>query len=238
MALIEVRGAGKLYRTNGFATHALHPTDLTVGAGEFACVAGPSGSGKTTLLNLVGVLDEPTVGEIRIAGIATRGLSRGRAAAFRRENLGFVFQAYNLVPVLSAWENVEYLLLLQGVAAVERRRRVAEVLERVGLAPSAHKRPGALSGGEQQRVAVARAVVAAPPIVLADEPTSNLDSAAAASLLDLLEGLNREQGITFLFSSHDPRVIGRARRIITLQDGRVAEDRVQATGSTDRGGIG
>ena len=225
MAVMELRGAGKAYPSGEVPVSALHPTHLAFEAGEFACVAGPSGSGKTTLLNLVGVLDLPSSGEVWVAGRCTADLTRSEAAAFRRDHVGFVFQSYNLVPVLTVWENVEYVLLLRGEGARPRRRRVEAVLDRVGLAGLGGKRPGEISGGEQQRAAVARAIVGDPAIVLADEPTSNLDSESATALLELMQGLNRERGTTFLFSSHDPRVIHRARRIVTLRDGRVTEDK-------------
>ena len=225
MTIIELRQAARNYSADGVETVALHPLDLDVLQGEFVCVAGASGSGKTTLLNLIGGIDTPSAGTVRVAGRALGGLSRTAAARLRLELIGFVFQSFNLVPVLTAFENVEYVLLLRGLPARERRERTLAALRSVGLEEQARRLPGALSGGQQQRVAVARAIVGAPPIVLADEPTANLDSATGLSLVALLHELNRAQGTTFVFSSHDPRIIGRADRVITLLDGRVAEDR-------------
>ena len=203
---------------------ALHPVSLRVAAGEFLCLAGPSGSGKTTLLNLMGAIDTPTSGTITLAGRPVRQLSRRAAARLRLRQVGLVFQEHNLIPVLSAYENIEYVLLLQGVAARRRRERVREVLELVGLADLAQRRPTELSGGQQQRVAVARAIVTAPPLILADEPTASLDSTTGQEIVELLHRLNREQGITCVFSSHDPRVIQRAGRVVTLEDGRIVGD--------------
>ncbi len=224
MAVLEATGVGKVYDSRGIATRALAGIDLVVQAGEFAVLAGPSGSGKTTLLNLFGALDTPTEGEIRIDGRALGGLSGRALAELRLHKLGFVFQAYNLIPVFSALENVELVMELQGRPAAERRARALAVLAEVGLADLVSKRPLEMSGGQQQRVAVARAVASRPRVVLADEPTANLDSSAASALLDLMEQMNREHGVTFLFSSHDPLVIERARRVIRLRDGRVVAD--------------
>jgi putative ABC transport system ATP-binding protein len=224
MPLVELRGASKQYGSGSGAAVALHPLDLAVEAGEFLCVAGPSGSGKTTLLNLVGAMDVPSSGTVLLDGRSTSGLSRSQRAAFRLGRIGFVFQSYNLVPVLTAYENVEYVLLLQRVGTGERRRRVLEALESVGVADQAAKRPGEMSGGQQQRVAVARAIAGLPSLVVADEPTANLDSESGGALLDLLHGLNRRRGTTFVYSSHDPRVIRRASRVVTLRDGSLAAD--------------
>jgi putative ABC transport system ATP-binding protein len=224
MAMLELRQAGKTYLHQGIAVTALHPLSLSIGAGEFLCLSGPSGSGKTTLLNLMGVIDAPTTGAVILAGKSTAGLSRAQTARLRRQHLGLVFQEHNLIPVLSAYENIEYVLLLHGVPAPRRRERVRNVLELVGLDGCAERRPGEMSGGQQQRVTIARAIVNSPAVVLADEPTASLDSATGQSILDLLQRLNREQGITFVFSSHDPRMIGQADRIIALLDGRLASD--------------
>lgn len=222
--LIELRQASRVYNSGESSLTALYPVDLVVQEGEFVCVAGPSGSGKTTLLNLIGGLDTPSTGKVSIAGEMTNGLSRRGSARMRLDLLGFVFQTYNLIPVLTAYENVEYVLLLKGVPASERKTRVTTALRRVGLEGQMKKFPREMSGGQQQRVAVARAIVASPPIVLADEPTANLDSSTGKDLIDLMLGLNREQKITFVFSSHDPLIIERARRVITLLDGRIAND--------------
>ena len=222
--LIELRQASRIYNAGKQSLTALHPVDLVVHEGEFVCIAGPSGSGKTTLLNLIGGLDTPSAGEVSIAGETTNGLSRRSSARMRLDLLGFVFQTYNLIPVLTAYENVEYVLLLKGVPASERKTRVTSALSRVGLEGQMIKFPREMSGGQQQRVAVARAIVAAPPIVLADEPTANLDSSTGKDLMELLLGLNSEQKITFVFSSHDPVIIERARRVVTLLDGRIASD--------------
>ncbi len=219
-ALVEVRGVSKTYRDH-VAVHALRDVSFSLAKGEFAAVVGPSGSGKTTLLNLVGALDVSDSGLIRIAGHELTATPREELADFRLRHLGFVFQAYNLFPVLTVLENLEFVAVLQGMAAAERRRRARELLAAVGLAGLAEKRPPELSGGEQQRVAVLRAIMTEPDLVLADEPTANLDSENAGILLDMMERMNREKGITFLFSTHDPRVMERARKLIRLRDGRI-----------------
>ena len=224
MATLEARGASKRYDVRGIETWALHDVTLAIAAGEFTALAGPSGSGKTTLLNLFGALDAPTRGSIALDGRDLGALSRSELAALRLAKLGFVFQAFNLIPVLSARENVEFVMELQGVAAAVRRERALAMLAEVGLAELAEKRPLEMSGGQQQRVAIARAIVSEPRVVLADEPTANLDSVTAAKLIDLMERLNRERGVTFLFSTHDPQVIERARRVVRLRDGRVVAD--------------
>ncbi len=224
MAMLEARGVGKVYNTRGVETRALHGVDLDVEAGEFTALAGPSGSGKTTLLNLFGGLDVPSEGRVRLDGCDLASLAPGELAEERLHKLGFVFQAYNLIPVLSARENVEFVMELQGVPAAERRARSDAILREVGLAELAEKRPLEMSGGQQQRVAVARAIVGEPRVVLADEPTANLDSHTAGHLLELMEALNREHGVTFLFSTHDPLVIGKARRTVRLRDGEVVAD--------------
>lgn len=218
---IELREVDKVYRSDGFPVHALDRVSLAIESGEFTVLAGPSGSGKSTLLHLIGGLDQPTSGSIRISGQELTSLSRTQLSDFRRQRVGFVFQAYNLIPVLTALENVEYILLLQGIDPGERKKRANTLLERVGLKDQAHKRPGEMSGGQQQRVAVARALSSRPEIVLADEPTANLDSQTGAVLIDLFRELNEQFQTTFLFASHDPMVIQRARRVIRLKDGRL-----------------
>jgi putative ABC transport system ATP-binding protein len=224
MAILEARGLTKTYVTRGVETAALNGIDLAVEEGEFTSLAGPSGSGKTTLLNLFGALDEPTSGEVVLDGEKLADLSRAQLADVRLRKLGFVFQAYNLIPVLTARENVEFVMQLQGVPASERGARAHDLLGEVEIADLADKRPLEMSGGQQQRVAVARAIASRPRVVLADEPTANLDSRTAGNLLDLMERLNRERGVTFLFSTHDPLVIGKAFRVVRLQDGRVVGD--------------
>ncbi|HAM36301.1 MAG TPA: macrolide ABC transporter ATP-binding protein [Elusimicrobia bacterium] len=225
--LISVRHVSKTYgdgRSRGaFKVAALTGLSLDFHAGEFTAIAGPSGSGKSTLLNIIGTLDAPTSGEVLFEGRRVTSLDPAQAADFRLRALGFIFQAYNLIPVLSAVENVEYPLVLQKTPAGERRARAMEVLRWVGLESQAGRRPDLLSGGQQQRVAVARAIVHRPLVVLADEPTANLDSKTAAALLDIMEQLNREHNITLLFSSHDPAVLSRARRVVHLRDGRLVE---------------
>ncbi|HXT02057.1 MAG TPA: ABC transporter ATP-binding protein, partial [Elusimicrobiota bacterium] len=211
--LVEVRGVEKVYPGSAKVA-AVRGVDLKIDRGDFACLAGPSGSGKSTLLNLIGTLDRPTKGEILYDGSVVSKLDVDGLADFRLHTLGFVFQSYNLIPVLTARENVEYPLVLQGVGAEERERAAHEALKWVGLETFANRRPDLLSGGQQQRVAVARAIVHRPALVLADEPTANLDSKTGAALLDLMETLNREHGVTFLFSSHDQAVLARARRVI------------------------
>ncbi len=225
--LVEVCDVSKIYRQGAIEVHALSEVSLTFQAGEFAALAGPSGSGKTTLLNLIGALDVPTSGSVRFEGETLGEARGGRLAALRLHRMGFVFQAYNLIPVLSAYENAEYVLLLQGVGAAERRERVNKILADVGLAGLEKRRPAELSGGQQQRVAVARAIAASPSIVLADEPTANLDSKTGSELVELMHTLNREHGVTFLFSSHDPKVLERVNRVVELEDGRVVADEVR-----------
>ncbi|MBI5622987.1 MAG: ABC transporter ATP-binding protein [Elusimicrobia bacterium] len=219
--LIELRNVGKVY-DGGSKTAAVSELSLEFRSGEFSAIAGPSGSGKTTLLNIIGTIDRPTHGEVRYAGRRVSHLGREEAADFRLRSLGFVFQSNNLIPVLTALENVEYPLILQEVPKEERRRRSLSALAWVGLEAFASRRPDHLSGGQQQRVAVARAIVHRPMVVLADEPTANLDSKTAASLLDVMEALNRDHGVTFIFSSHDSAVLDRARRTVRIRDGRLA----------------
>jgi putative ABC transport system ATP-binding protein len=224
MSILEARGVYKTYVTRGVETAALRGVDLRIEEGEFSVLAGPSGSGKTTLLNLFGALDEPSAGEVVLDGQRLAGLSAAALSELRLHKLGFVFQAYNLIPVLSARENIEFVMELQAVAKSERRVRANELLEEVGIAELGDKRPLEMSGGQQQRVAVARAIASRPRIVLADEPTANLDSVTAAKLLELMERMNTDRGVTFLFSTHDSRVIERARRTIRLEDGKIIGD--------------
>jgi putative ABC transport system ATP-binding protein len=222
--MIEIRDLAKTYQTGESPVHALRGVSLSIGPGEFTAIAGPSGSGKTTLLNLVGALDSPTAGSIRVDGKDLSALGRSGRSHLRRDRIGFVFQAYNLMPVLTAYENAESVLALQGVPERERRARVAKLLAEVGLAGLEDRRPDQLSGGQQQRVAIARAIASDPAVVLADEPTANVDSETAEHLLDLMQRLNRERGVTFLFSTHDPRVMKRARRLVRMVDGRIESD--------------
>lgn len=228
MALIEVKGVTKEYLDGKTTVRALRGVDLEIGEGEFTAIAGPSGSGKTTLLNLVGGLDMVTSGSIRLSGMDLAGAKRRKLSEMRLRKIGFVFQAYNLIPVLSARENVEFVMMLQGVAPGERAKRANDILKRVGLEDQAHRRPPALSGGQQQRVAVARAIVSKPAVVLADEPTANLDSETGAQLLDLMSMLNRQDGMTFIFSTHDPMVMDYARRLVRLHDGKVLKDETKS----------
>jgi putative ABC transport system ATP-binding protein len=222
--IVEAREVGKIYQTRGVQTRALDHVDLQLDEGEFAALAGPSGSGKTTLLNIVGALDAPSSGRVLLDGESLSDLSAAALATLRLRKLGFVFQAYNLIPVFTALENVEFVMELQGVPVAERRSRAREILEEVDLGGLEEKRPLEMSGGQQQRVAVARAICSRPRLVLADEPTANLDSETARRLIELMERLNRGRGVTFLFSTHDPLVMEAARRVIRLHDGRIAGD--------------
>lgn len=222
--VITVKGVTKVYNPDTIPVHALRGVDLEIGQGEFTALVGPSGSGKTTLLNTIGGLDEATTGSVIINNQDIATLSDADMIEFRKQNIGFVFQAYNLIPVLTAKENVEFVMLLQGKSQEERDSRVQELLKAVGLEEQIDRRPAQLSGGQQQRVAVARALASKPMFVLADEPTANLDSKSTADLLDIMSKLNKEENITFLFSTHDQRVIDRARRIVTLEDGVIISD--------------
>ncbi|MDH3210653.1 MAG: ABC transporter ATP-binding protein [Burkholderiaceae bacterium] len=224
MALLTLKGITKTYRQGELQVRALDAIDLQVEAGEFAALVGPSGSGKTTLLNIIGGLDAPTEGSATIDGTDITAMNEATLSGFRLFELGFIFQAYNLVAVLTALENVELVMVLQGRAADERRKRAKHYLDLVGLGKVMDRRPSALSGGQQQRVAVARALAAGPRLVLADEPTANLDSDNATALLDIMHRLSHEEKTTFLFSTHDPRVMERAERIVTLRDGRIEND--------------
>jgi putative ABC transport system ATP-binding protein len=221
---VELKDVKKTYRTGPTEVPALRGISLSIASGEFLAIAGPSGSGKTTLLNIIGGLDRADTGEVLVEGKNLQLLSPGDLARLRLQRLGFVFQTHNLLPVLSAMENAEFTLLLQGVQAEQRKERVQELFSEIGLAGLEHRRPGELSGGQQQRVAVARAMVTEPALILADEPTANLDSVAANALLDVMERLNRAHGTTFVYATHDPQVMGRARRLLRLHDGQIASD--------------
>ncbi len=221
---VRTEDVWKVFEHDGIRVEAVRGVDLRIESGEFVVLAGPSGSGKTTLLNLVGGLTRPTDGEVWVAGREIGQLADRELAELRLERIGFVFQAYNLLPVLTALENAEFTLLLRGVPTGERRRRVTELFERIGIAGLEDRLPGKLSGGQQQRVAIARAVVGLPALVLADEPTANLDSATSESLIDLMAELNREIGTTFVFATHDRRLMERARRNVRLVDGRIVAD--------------
>jgi putative ABC transport system ATP-binding protein len=221
--IISAKDVTKVYDTGKVQARALRGVSLDIHRGEFMAIVGPSGSGKTTLLNLAGALDSITDGRLEVLGQDVSVMSGRQRADLRLKNLGFIFQAYNLVPVLTARENVEFVLELQGVGA-ERSERAREILEQLGLSEYADRRPAALSGGQQQRVAVARAVAAKPDLVLADEPTANLDGENAGILLDMMRDLNQEHGITFVFSTHDPRVVSHAQRVVKLIDGKIASD--------------
>lgn len=226
--LVTARDVTKVYDTGKIEVHALTGVTLDVRRGDLVAIVGPSGSGKTTFLNLVGALDVPTQGNLSVLGHDVAELTKRRRADLRLHELGFVFQAYNLVPVLTARENVEFVLELQGVT-VGRSKRAMDILDELGLSEFADRRPNELSGGQQQRVAVARAVASKPKLVLADEPTANLDGENAEILLGMMRRLNTEQGITFVFSTHDPRVVAHADRVVTLVDGRVAKDEAKAS---------
>lgn len=222
--LIVAEGITKTYLYNEVQVPALCGIDLTVRAGEFTAIVGPSGSGKTTFLNIISGLDIPTAGKVWLKGKLLSSMSGRELSDFRRDNIGFVFQSYNLIPVLSVEENIEYVMLLQGLSREERHKRIISILESVGLIGYLNRLPTHLSGGEQQRVAVARAMVSQPAIILADEPTANLDSRTGAALLSIMHELNHRTGMTFIFSTHDKMVMERADRLITLKDGRIEGD--------------
>ena len=224
MKVIETKGLTKVYNPKRIPVHALRGVDLTINKGEFTAIVGPSGSGKTTLLNIIGGLDNATEGHVEVDGVDISKLSDNKMIDFRKDKIGFVFQAYNLIPVLTAQENIEFIMLLQKRARKERDERAMELLQAVGIEDQAKKRPAKLSGGQQQRVAVARALASKPAFVLADEPTANLDSKSTAQLLDIMAKLNEEEGMTFVFSTHDQRVIDRAKRVVTLEDGKIVSD--------------
>jgi putative ABC transport system ATP-binding protein len=225
--IVRVEKAVKIYQQGKVEVRAVNGVSIDIDKGDFAALCGPSGSGKTTILNLVGGLDVPTEGKVLLEDQELGTLSRSRISAIRRDRIGFVFQAYNLIPVMTAYENAEFVLNLQGVPDRECRDRVMTILKDVGLEGLENRRPDEMSGGQQQRVAIARAIVTHPAIVLADEPTANVDSATADALLDLMQKLNQDIGTTFLFSTHDQRVMDRARRLIRLRDGQIENDEVR-----------
>jgi putative ABC transport system ATP-binding protein len=227
MKVVEIKNVHKIYNETEVQVHAVNDVTLEFQEAEFATIVGPSGSGKTTLLNLIGGLDMPTSGEIIIDGTNLSKLKSSQLIDFRMRNIGFVFQAYNLIPVLTAKENVEFIMSLQNWARKERDERTFELLKAVGLYDRINSRPPKMSGGQQQRIAVARALASRPKFVLADEPTANLDSKAATTLLEIMEKLNHEEKITFIFSTHDARVVKMAHRVITLEDGRVVSDDIR-----------
>ncbi len=224
MSIISIKNLSKIYDGSGIKVKAVDNIDLEFEKGEFAAIVGPSGSGKTTLLNMVGGLDSPTSGEVVIDGQNIWELSSRKLTNFRLNKIGFVFQSYNLIPVLTAGENTEFIMQLQGKPKSERNKRTLELLEAVGIGDRVRSRPNKLSGGQQQRVAVARALASKPTFILADEPTANLDSKSTENLLDIMEKLNKEENVTFIFSTHDARVVKKARRVITLVDGQIDKD--------------
>ncbi len=225
MNIVECSEVQKTYQQGKVQVHALRGISLGIEKGGFIALAGPSGSGKTTLLNIIGGLDAADSGNVVMNGHALNDMNQSQLANLRLHNIGFVFQAYNLIPVLSALENVEYVMLLQGVPASERKQRAMSILDDVGLEGTYSRRPAELSGGQQQRVAVARAIVSDPSVVLADEPTANLDSKTGRGLLEMMEEMNQKKGVTFIFSTHDSMVMDYARRLVQIRDGRVADDR-------------
>lgn len=228
MNVIEVKQLSKTYNDSEVQVHAVQGIDLEIKEGEFTAIVGPSGCGKTTFLNMLGGLDQPTNGTIRIGDTMVNDLKATELIDFRLHNIGFVFQAYNLIPVLTAKENVEFIMQLQGKSKAERDKRAIDLLTEVGLGDRIDSRPSRLSGGQQQRVAVARALASKPKFVLADEPTANLDSKSTETLLDIMEQLNKEENITFIFSTHDMRVVNKARRVIKLEDGKIISDERKA----------
>jgi putative ABC transport system ATP-binding protein len=223
-SIIVTEDVKKTYKDNGMEVPAVRGVSLTIAPGEFTALVGPSGSGKTTFLNIISGLDTPTAGKVWLDGKLLSEMKGKELSDFRRDHIGFIFQAYNLIPVLTAEENVEYIMLLQGVPKAERHQRIMEILKEVGLEEYPNRLPSKLSGGQQQRVAIARAMVSKPRLILADEPTANVDSKTGAELLDMMRDLNEKTGMTFVFSTHDQMIMERARRVITLQDGLVAED--------------
>ena len=224
MEIIKTTGLTKTYRNNALEVHAVKQVNLSIEEGEFTAIVGPSGSGKTTLFNMIGGLDDITAGTVEIAGTNISSLNENELIDFRLTQIGFVFQAYNLIPVLIAKENVAFIMLLQGISEDERMQRSEALLKQVGLSDKFDSRPNQLSGGQQQRVAVARALASKPRFILADEPTANLDSQSTSTLLDLMAEMNEKENITFLFSTHDQRVIDKAKRIITIEDGKIIKD--------------
>ena len=227
MEIIKTKNLSKLYKNNELEVLAVDGVSLSIRQGEFTAIVGPSGSGKTTLLNMIGGLDAISEGSVEIAGTNINSMNENELIDFRLKNIGFVFQAYNLIPVLTAKENVEFIMLLQGISPEERKKRSEELLTQVGLEDKFNVRPNQLSGGQQQRVAVARALASRPRFILADEPTANLDSQSTSKLLDIMAEMNKKENITFLFSTHDQRVIDKARRIVTIEDGEIISDEVR-----------
>jgi len=224
MKVIDVKDVIRTYKTGEIEVRALRGVDLEIEKGEFTAIAGPSGSGKSTLLNIIGGLDTPTEGAVSLGGKLINKMSGSELSGFRRDHVGFIFQSYNLIPVLTVAENIEFVMLLQGVDKATRRKKVSEILEEVGLSGSEDRLPSQLSGGQQQRVAVARAIVSTPDIILADEPTANLDSKTGSALLDMMRDLNETKGITFVFSTHDKMIMERAKRLVRLKDGMIDSD--------------
>jgi len=224
MSIVECRDINKTYQQGKIEVHALKDVSLSIDKGGFVALAGPSGSGKTTLLNIIGGLDQPDSGSVSVDGNTFEKMTQSQLALLRLHKVGFVFQSYNLIPVLSAVENVEFVMLLQGVQAAQRRERAKAILDDVGLEAKYDRRPAELSGGQQQRVAVARAIVSNPSIVLADEPTANLDSKTGKGLLEMMKKMNEEKKVTFIFSTHDNMVMDYARRLILIRDGRIVDD--------------
>ena len=222
--IVTVRGLTRDYAQGALTVHALAGVDIDVRRGEFTALMGPSGSGKTTLLNLIGGLDEPSSGSVIVDGRELAGLNRAQKSDLRLNRIGFVFQSYNLIPVLSALENTEFVLMLRGVPAAQRREKAMMTLQAVGLGGMENRRPSEMSGGQQQRVAVARAIAGEPALVLADEPTANLDSHTAQELIALMEKLNDDLGLTFIFATHDPKVKDAAHRVVWMEDGRILRD--------------
>jgi putative ABC transport system ATP-binding protein len=225
--LIRTEGLTKTYEDNGVAVPALRGIDLTIHAGEFTAIVGPSGSGKTTLLNIISGLDKPTEGKVWLDGKLISTMSGAELSDFRRDHIGFIFQAYNLIPVLKVEENIEYIMVLQRISREERHRRVQDILREVDLEGYAARFPSKISGGQQQRVAIARAMVSRPLMILADEPTANLDSKTGADLLDMMRKLNEERGMTFIFSTHDRMIVDKARRVVVIRDGLVDRDEIR-----------
>ncbi len=225
--VIKIENVSRIYRTDSVDVHALRSLSLSIKKGEFTAIAGPSGSGKTTLLNVMSGLDTPSSGRVMLAGKFISEMKGSELSDFRRDHIGFIFQAYNLIPALTVKENIEYIMLLQGIDEEERRSRVVSILKQIGLEGMEARLPKQLSGGQQQRVAVARAMVSRPDIILADEPTANLDSATGAALLDMMRELNERNGMTFVFSTHDSMIMQRAKRLVLLKDGSVDKDEIR-----------
>ena len=226
MNVIETKNLKKIYSQGEIKVNALNDVSINFKQGEFTAIVGPSGSGKTTFLNTLGGLDKPTSGNVMINNLDITKLKANKIIDFRLRNIGFVFQSYNLIPVLTAKENIEFIMLMQGYSKEKRNKRALELLDAVGLSKESKRRPGQLSGGQQQRVAVARALASKPKFILADEPTANLDSSSTKNLLDIMYDLNIKEKMTFIFSTHDQRVIDRAKRVITLEDGKILSDKI------------